>query len=219
MGDVRQSGTVRFVDERLARRLKPWAESTRDEKTAFILALQALDYAAEAIGRELQTTRNAVLGHIHRHRDCFPDTSSARRWPKKAAAPTAKPPVQRRPSVRVPKSPPHAAAAKTLNSSFPRSTEADRQPPSDLEAPGRAARSAPLEPSVVAPAPGPMSPSIVAEGGGIPFSDLADGLCRFPLWAHSARPTVPEMRFCGQGVHREGSSWCGAHARTVRGPS
>lgn len=219
MGDVRQSGTVRFVDERLARRLKPWAESTRDEKTEFILALQAIDYAAEAIGRALKTSRNAVLGHIHRHRDCFPDTASARRRPKKVAAPTAEAPARRRASVQVPKSQPHAAAPKTLKSSFPRSTEADRQPPSDLEAPGRVACPAPLEPSVVAPAPGPMSPSIVAEGGGIPFAELADGLCRFPLWAHSARPTVPEMRFCGQGVHRDGSSWCGAHARTVREPS
>lgn len=206
MGAVSHSGTVPFVDEHLARRLKPWAESTREEKTAFILALQALDYAAEAIGRELKTTRNAVLGHIHRHRDCFPDTASARRRPKKAAAPTAKPTGRRRPSVRVPKSKSRPAVPKTSKSSSPRSTEADRQPPS------------PPAP-VVAPAPGPMSPSIVAEGGGIPFSDLADGLCRFPLWAHSARPTVPEMRFCGQGVHREGSSWCGAHARTVREPS
>ena len=219
MGWIGTSGTLRFLDEHLARRLKPWAESTRDEKTASILALQALDYAAEAIGRELQTSRNAVLGHIHRHRECFPDTASARRRPRKAVTSTDKSPAQRRPSVRAPKSQSRPAVLKRPKSSFPRSTEGDRQPPSDLEAPGRAARSAPLEPSVVAPAPGPMSPSIVAEGGGIPFSDLADGLCRFPLWAHSARPTVPEMRFCGQGVHREGSSWCGAHARTVREPS
>ena len=203
MGAVRQSGTVRFVDERLARRLKPWAESTRDEKTAFILALQALNYAAEAIGRELHTSRNAVLGHIHRHRDCFPDTASARRRPKKATAPTAKPPAQRRPSVRAQQSPPRPAVPKKPETGFPRSTEADRQPPS----PGRSSR--------------PRSDVSVhrGRGRGIPFSDLADGLCRFPLWAHSARPTVPEMRFCGQGVHRDGSSWCGVHARTVREPS
>jgi len=205
MGDVRQSGTVRFVDERLARRLKPWAESTRDEKTAFILALQALDYAAEAIGRELQTTRNAVLGHIHRHRDCFPDTASARRRPKKVAGPAAEARTRQRASVHVPNSQPRTAVPKTSESSLPRSTEADRQPPS------------PPAP-VVAPAPGPMDPSVAIEGGGILFSELADGFCRFPLWPHAARPAVPDMRFCGQGVHREGSSWCCEHLRKIRVP-
>jgi len=65
------------------------------------------------------------------------------------------------------------------------------------------------------PAPPVLFKAPIEEvGATLGFFDLRPGRCRFSLWPDYARPTLEEMRFCGERVE-PGKSWCPACAGKV----
>ena len=104
MGWTGNSGTLRSVDERLARHLKPWSGCAKEERVDFVKALMALGYAASGIAREMETTRNAVLGFVHRNREDFPDAPARpKRQARAPAAPRPNPIQATRPAPQPPR--------------------------------------------------------------------------------------------------------------------
>tara|TARA_R110002020_G_scaffold266483_35_gene481512 strand:- start:2017 stop:2610 length:594 start_codon:yes stop_codon:yes gene_type:complete len=197
MGWTGNSGTLRSVDERLARHLKPWSGCAKEERVDFVKALMALGYAASGIAREMETTRNAVLGFVHRNREDFPDAPARpKRQARAPAAPRPKPIRARAAAKPVPLPPPNPI----------QSTRPAPQPPREAV-------------QVAVPVSDPVPLTAAIGGGGVSFDEIGDGLCRFPLWPDGAKPSVSAMRFCGAAVHCDASSWCRTHLGKVRGAS
>lgn len=200
MGAVRQSGTARFVDERF----RPTPEAVGREH-----ARREDRVNPGAAGPRLCGRSDRPGTSDDAQRGAGPHPPSPRLLPGYCLGPAAadgKAGGAKASVEKTQRAEPKNLAPERIGCEATRQTEAFSHPLSHGV-------------SVDAPTLVLTQPNVVIEGGVVSFSGIMDGCCRFPLWPHTARPAVVDMRFCGQGEHCEVSSWRVEHLGSIRGSS
>jgi len=194
-----------------------WEVLTSEERDAAVLALRAEGLSASQVADRLATTRNAIVGYMHRMTEAGVDVPGRKSPKRSRAAKAPVPPKMARQAV-APKQAPKRD--KVLRKSAAGSVEVapmrgpNNPHPFDFKARAEQRASSPgLAPALIAGVPmRPVDDDTAPESKRLALVELTATTCRWP----SGDPRAEDFGFCGHDV--SDSPYCPYHKRLAHEP-
>jgi hypothetical protein len=186
-----------------------WTEATTERA----IVMWNNGAGAQQIADELGTTRNSVIGKMHR-------TSKVRDDIKKYENP-----VLRGKSGNAVSKKPKASEEKATETEAVEPPKPKSKPvvvkPEPVEVVAEQVEDddgdddvidLPWHPTPIIKQSEPVLERPVVNGNGVSFFDVKSCQCRWPLWGDQLEIPIEDKRFCGKRTETATSSWCSQHA-------